>query len=175
MSKTVIIINGQGGNGKDFVVKAAALKYKVRNVSVVDIPKSMARIAGWDGESKDDASRKFLSDILVAVRNYNQACNKDVLNKIKVFSESDEDIIFVHIREPQDIIYVKERAEKVAGVKVRTLLVVSPTGKRTYGNVGDDSVFNYVYDYEYVNDKCLSIKESHKKIIELMERIVGGQ
>lgn len=175
MSKTVIVINGQGGNGKDFVVKAAALKFKVRNISVADIPKAMAKIGGWDGKSKDDASREFLSDILVAVRKYNQYCNKDAIRRIKEFSESDDEIIFVHIREPQDIIYVKQDVEKISGLKVKTLLVLSPAGKRTYGNIGDDSVFNYEYDYEYINDKSLSIDESQKKIINLIDAIINDQ
>ena len=61
-NKTVIVINGVGGVGKDTLCDIASKYYKVMNVSSVDPIKDAARILGWDG-AKEPKDRKFLSDL----------------------------------------------------------------------------------------------------------------
>ena len=60
--KTVIIINGSGGVGKDTLCEFAMKKYRCMNTSAITPVKEMAAMAGWRGE-KTDAARKFLSDL----------------------------------------------------------------------------------------------------------------
>jgi len=52
---------------------------------------------------------------------------------------------------------------------VKTLLVLSPDGKKKYGNIGDDSVF----DYKYINDKSICEEESKENIINLIDNNVS--
>ena len=50
MNKTVIVINGQGGCGKDTICNIMAKYYKIKNISTVDPIKDIAKYAGWNGE-----------------------------------------------------------------------------------------------------------------------------
>lgn len=62
MKKIVIIINGNGGVGKDTLCDFAAEKYKVTNVSAITPIREIAFQHGWKGE-KTPKSRKFLADL----------------------------------------------------------------------------------------------------------------
>ena len=59
MKKIVIIINGNGGVGKDTLCEFAIEKYKVTSISSITPIKNIAHQCGWRGE-KDSKSRKFL-------------------------------------------------------------------------------------------------------------------
>ena len=60
--KTVVIINGAGGTGKDTLCEITSRHYKTRTISAVDRVKEIALFGGWNGV-KDDRGRKLLSDI----------------------------------------------------------------------------------------------------------------
>ena len=77
--------------------------------------------------------------------------------------------MFVHIREKEEIAKFVEATEGVA----KTLLIRG--GKRMssekYGNISDDGVEDYSYDYYFTNDKSLDVAEDEfiaflKKITE---------
>ena len=59
MKKSVVIINGKGGVGKDTLCEVVAKKYSVRNVSSITPIKEIAKIGGWQGEkgNKDKIGR----------------------------------------------------------------------------------------------------------------------
>ena len=172
--KTVIIINGQGGVGKNYICDIAALKYKIDIISAAALPKKLASECGWNGIDKDEKTRKFLSDLLVAIREYNEGCNKYLINETKKFADTENDILFIHVREPKDIRYIYDGIKNIPNIKVKTLLILSPEGKKKYGNVGDDSVFDYDYDYNYVNDKLICYEKSKVNIMNLIDNIVSG-
>ena len=165
MKKTAIVINGAGGVGKDTLCALAAKHLSVRNISTITPIKDIARQAGWDG-SKDDRSRKFLADLKKLSVEYNDFPTKWALGVYNEFLKTDEQILFVHIREPEEI----AKFVKATGGAARSLLIRGGDRmkKAHYGNYADDSVENYTYDYYFVNDKTL--EEAEADFVRLMER-----
>ncbi len=168
MRKTVIVINGAGGVGKDTLCDFARGKFKVKNISSITPIKEIAAQCGWDGK-KDNKSRKFLSDLKKLCVEYNDYPTVWALGQYKDFLLTDEEIMFVHIREKEEIAKFVEATEGVA----KTLLIRG--GKRMssekYGNISDDGVEDYSYDYYFTNDKSLDVAEDEfiaflKKITE---------
>jgi hypothetical protein len=156
MKKIVLVINGRGGVGKDTLCDLAAKHFRVYNISSVDPIKDIARTCGWDG-SKDDKSRRFLSDLKALTVAYNNYPTVWAKERYLGFLESDDEIMFLHIREPEEI----AKLVRATDGRAKTLLIRG--GERTrqtaYGNAADDLVENYGYDYYYVNDKTLDVAE----------------
>ena len=156
MKKLCLVINGAGGVGKDTLCNLAARHLKIRNISTITPIKDIARMAGWDG-SKDDRSRKFLADLKMLSVNYNDFPTNWALGVYREFLTTDEDVLFVHIREPEEIAKFVRATDGAA----RALLVRGGDRmkKSHYGNYADDSVENYSYDYYFVNDGTLADAE----------------
>lgn len=150
MKKLVIVINGKGGTGKDTLCNFVSQNYKTMNVSSIDPIKDMAKIIGWD-EAKDKKSRKLLSDLKRIATEYNDYPTQYILKKYVEFLDSDYEILFVHIREPEQIhLFCKK-----IGYKALTLLIRRKMEVEIFGNSSDDDVEKYHYDYIYNNDKPL--------------------
>ena len=166
MKKTVIVINGAGGVGKDTLCDFASAHFKVKNISSITPIKEIAAQCGWDGR-KDNKSRKFLSDLKKLCVEYNDYPTVWALGQYKDFLLTDEEIMFVHIREKEEIAKFVEVTEGVA----KTLLIRG--GKRMssekYGNISDDGVEDYSYDYYFTNDKSLDVAET--EFIEFLKKI----
>lgn len=156
MNKAVIVINGAGGVGKDTLCDLAAKHFKVKNISSVDPIKEIAKFCGWTGV-KDDRARKFLHDLKTITAEYNDFPTNWALARFNEFMSGDNEILFVHIREPLEI----EKFVKVTDGFAKTLLVRGGErmNKSHYGNAADDCVENYEYDYYFMNDKTLSEAE----------------
>ncbi len=152
MNKTVIVINGAGGVGKDTLCDFAAKHFKTKNISSITPIKEIASRCGWSGK-KDDKSRKFLADLKRLTVDYNDLPTRWALEEYKAFLSSDEQVMFVHIREPEEI----EKFVRATDGAAKTLLVRGGVRMRRteYGNAADDEVENYVYDYYFVNDRTL--------------------
>ena len=151
--KVVIIINGKGGAGKDTVCDITANFFKSETVSAITPIKQIAQEFGWNGE-KDKKSRKFLSDLKRAFIDYNGLPNKYLEEEYYKFVESDMDILFVHIRENDQIDDFKRRVKS----KCITLLIRTKVNNQSeiqYGNYSDDNVEDYNYDYYYLNNQPL--------------------
>ena len=147
MKKLVVVINGAGGVGKDTLCGFAAEEYRVRNVSSVDPIKELARMAGWEGE-KTDRARKMLSDLKRLFTEYNDLPLRYIREQYEQFLKSDEQVMFVHIREPEEIARFVETAPE----HIRTLLITNSNREpAVYGNVSDDNVALYQYDGTYDN------------------------
>ena len=157
MQKTVIVINGAGGVGKDTLCKMAENHYAVKNISSIDPIKAIAAQTGWKGE-KTDKARKFLADLKQLTIAYNDYPLNWLKEQYELFLKSEYDILFVHIREPKEI---AKFVEAIPG-RVLTLLVrggknfVASRGGKEYGNAADDEVEQYTYDYYFLNDHPLS-------------------
>ena len=162
MKKLAIVINGAGGVGKDTLCNMAKSEFRIDNISSISPIKRIAKMCGWNGK-KDDKSRKFLSDLKLLCVEYNDYPTVWAYNKYKSFLESEDDIMFVHIREPWEIEKFVKATEGVA----KTLLVRGGSRSRAgaYGNAADDMVENYTYDYYFVNDRPLDETELNVKAL----------
>lgn len=164
--KTIIIVNGKGGSGKDELIRHWPEKYM--NVSSIDPIKAVAKSLGWDGK-KDKKGRLFLSNLKkLADENSNFSTNYLMEQVKKFYAQKDAETMFVHIREPENIKLFKERVEKMTpmgmDVKVLTVLVVAKWSDKEFGNPSDDNVMNYSYDIIFKN--IAGIEESSRMFYE---------
>ena len=167
MKKVAIVINGAGGVGKDTLCELAAKHFKIKNISSITPIKEVAALCGWDGR-KDNKARKFLSDLKNLCVEYNNYPTVWAKGQYDEFLTSEEEIMFVHIREPEEI----EKFVSATGGEAKTLLVRG--GKRMsnekYGNISDDGVENYSYDYYFLNENTLDIAE--REFVEMLKKIL---
>lgn len=156
MNQMIIIINGSGGVGKDTICDIVGKHYKTKNISSVDPIKKIAYENGWDGE-KNEKSRKFLADLKQLFVDFNDLPCKYLMAQYQEFLESDKEILFVHIREPQEI----SKFKSSIGGNCITLLIRGRTPvKKEWHNRADDDVENYKYDFTYDNIKGLEEMEN---------------
>lgn len=148
--KKVIIINGQGGVGKDTLIGFVAENYKTSMISSITPVKEVAARAGWEGE-KDLKSRRFLSELKKLMTQYNDAPLFYCKSMLDGFLKTDEEILFVQIREPKEICRFEQCCEE-CGIHAYTLLIRNSRISKEYGNSSDDGVENYDYDFTYDND-----------------------
>ena len=167
MKKVAIVINGAGGVGKDTLCELAAKHFKVKNISSITPIKEVAALCGWDG-TKDNKARKFLSDLKNLCVEYNNYPTLWAKGRYDEFLVSDDEIMFDHIREAEEI---KKFVEATGGA-AKTLLVRG--GKRMsnekYGNVSDDEVENYSYDYYFLNENTLD--DAERDFVQLLKSIL---
>ena len=83
--------------------------------------------------------------------------------------KSDNEVMFLHIREPEEINKFVLATEK----KAKTLLIRGGARmtKTNYGNAADDLVENYSYDYYFMNDKTL--EEAEVGFVKLLSDILA--
>ena len=163
MEKKIVIINGTGGSGKDTFVEFVSKYNKVVNVSSVDKVKEIATLMGWDG-TKDEKSRKFLSDLKKLATDYNEMPLMDMKEKVEKFKNSDNELMFLHIREPEEI----EKAKDEFGAL--TLLIKRENHETIKSNYSDANVENYDYDY-IINNTTL---EELEKCAKDFYKMIGG-
>lgn len=158
MNKQVFIINGSGGVGKDTFVELVSKvsNLTVMNFSSVEKVKEIARIIGWTG-GKSEKDRKFLSDLKLLCTDYNNMPFNSMSEKVREFTENNAEMLFLHIREPEEI----ERAKIAFGAK--TVLIKRDAIKHITSNMADGNVFNYQYDIIINNNRD---KENLKNIAE---------
>lgn len=147
--KKVIIINGSGGCGKDTFVSFVSEFIPTRNYSSIDLIKSVAKRLGWDG-GKTEKDRKFLSDLKQLSSEYNNAPLNDMKKVYNEFmSNNTEELLFLHIREPEEI----EIAKNLFDAEI--LLIKNPNIKNIDSNEADRNVYSYSYDHVIYNDGTL--------------------
>lgn len=161
--KRIVIINGQGGAGKDtFIDMLAGKGLKIVNVSSVDGIKELARIIGWNG-TKEEKDRKFLSDLKILTSDYCGFSENYLTKKTEEFLESENDLMFVHIREP---FFIKGFLNKFPSAKT---LLIRRGEVSSYGNIADDGVFDFEYDY--VIDNCGTLEDLQKSGFKLLDTL----
>lgn len=160
----IVIINGQGGIGKDTLIENYQLDHPdccIWNISSIDPIKNVARQLGWAG-TKADKDRKFLSDLKNTSSAYNNYPTRYLFQKTEEFFNSGADILFIHIREPAEIDkYIKRYPAYT--------VLVRGKNERTFHNPADDEVEHYNYDYYFANDG--SIESGIKEFELLMQKI----
>ena len=171
MSNTkIIVINGNGGVGKDAFVAYCQDHFflekgydGVDQISTVDFVKSVAYDCGWDG-SKTPKNRKFLSDLKDLLEQWDEVPNKKVEGRIEFLNTEDKlQILFVHAREPHNIQYYKDKYNAI------TILVTNPRVEQVTSNHADMGVYDFAYDYIIDNSGDLKqLKESAKTLMEML-------
>lgn len=159
MDKQIFIINGSGGVGKDTfitmvqkVLEDIDYGYCVYNYSSVTRVKLIMEDCGWDGVSKTEKDRKFMSDLKLLLTEYNDLPFKDLEFVANEFANSpyeNDTMLFFHIREPEEI----ARAAKVFNAK--TILIKRDSIKHITSNMADENVYNYDYDIIIDNNGTL--------------------
>lgn len=154
--KEIIVINGSGGKGKDSFVEFVSRYLKTENISSVDKIKEAAKILGWSG-GKEDNDRLFLSNLKQLSKEYNDYPYEYVANEIVKFLKDNEEVMFIHIREPEEI----ERI--VSDFNAKTLLVRNSNVLDIKTNYSDANVENYDYDFYIENNGNLEDLEYKAK------------
>lgn len=151
MNKLTIVINGKGGVGKDTLCMSLPHR-RVRNISSITPIKEIAAMHGWNGE-KDLKSRRFLAELKRVFTEYNDLPNRYLLEQRADFLQSEEEILFIHIREPEQI----ETFVRAVDGDCITLLVRRdlPDTAGGYGNHADDDVEDYPYTVIFDNNRPL--------------------
>lgn len=160
--KQIIIINGTGGSGKDTFVEFCMKYGRVKNFSSIDKVKEVAKVIGWDG-GKTEKDRKFLSDLKKLTTEYNDMAFNSIKEAVKEFNESNDEVMFIHIREPEEI----ERA--VNTFKAKTLLVKRVGLDNIKSNYSDANVENYSYDYTLENSTLENLDKQAEDFINKLK------
>lgn len=167
MIKQVFIINGSGGCGKDSFVSLVADSFPTINYSSVDKIKEIARIIGWSG-GKTEKDRKFLSDLKLLCTDYNDMPLNCIKKKYEEFmNDNDVNFLFLHIREPYEIVKAKEV------FCAKTVLIVRDSVAHITSNMADANVYNYDYDIVVNNNE--GIEELRNKAFNFAKDSLDGQ
>ncbi len=157
MVKHIFAINGTGGAGKDTCIKLIRKLSgkKILNVSTVDEVKAELRKPSaetiqfldlkepWDGVSKSDYWRNCMVKLKELHTSQDNRPNRYAINRV---TKSKDDIAFIHVREPENIEYLKQH---LPGLKT---LFISRKQVQVPDNKVDTGVFDYKYDLEIKND-----------------------
>lgn len=150
--KYIFCINGKAGAGKDTFVDFCKNFSKVTNYSAIDEIKEIAKQIGWSGE-KNEKSRKMLADLKDIADQYSDFSTKKLEEKIKeFFSEKDQEILFLHIRDPKQM----EDLKRLHPGIIDTILVTNNRVPDILSNQADKKVIcDYVYDHIVENNGTL--------------------
>ena len=171
-NKLVIIINGKGESGKDTLINHLKNQSIISNISSIDPIKKIAYENGWNGK-KDDKARLFLSNLKKAFTEFNDLPNQYINKETKRFLITNKKIMFVHIREPENISSYINFLNRNS-IKYITLLVKrNRVDSKKFGNNADDLVDNFYYDYIFYNE--WDLERSSKAFTKLVESIYTGK
>ena len=154
MNKAVIIMNGKGGVGKDYLVDILRTKYNVKLVSSVDMIKMAAKILGCDIEKKSDVDRAFLSDLKKLSSKYYDHPVKFMVKEFDNFiNKEDFQILVYMIREENEILRMNHILVFDKEFKnINNILITNSNINKTYGNSSDDEVGKQdLYNLEFEN------------------------
>lgn len=163
--KHIFITNGTGGCGKDTFADILNDFVDVTKISSIDPIKQFARFLGWQG-GKEEKDRKFLSDLKLAMTEYDDTPFKWMQNNYLWWcAKSDFEhaipVLLIDIREPEEI----ERAKKAFNAK--TILIKNDRVDPITSNMADANVLNYNYDFVIENNGTLEeFEETIKKWAE---------
>lgn len=154
--KHIVIINGSGGVGKDTFVNFVDNYISAYTISSVTEIKDVARRLGWTG-SKTEKDRKFLSDLKILSGEYNDFPFNELVKGIDEFVSDPgrKGLVFLMIREPNEIQRVKDYIENDIHGTCVTLLITNNNVNAITSNVADAGVNNYEYDYTVNNNGTL--------------------
>lgn len=177
----IVIINGAGGNGKDTFIEAAGKKCAAMNISSITEVKNACETlinsveqynsTTWSINPKDemlqksDAYRSFLHDVKTAWIKFCNGPAESMYSEIRrtidaqIHGMEAYDVIFLHIREVDEIAKVRDYLIQQMGLIVLTVLVRGWVAASNYTNSGDADVENFTYDMTISNRSTLDMWE----------------
>lgn len=169
MKKTIVVINGSGGAGKDqFITYCSEIK-SVMNVSAIDHVKAALTILCPSYSIGDEKQhnelgeywRAKLHDLKMKSIEYDDSPYKIITKKIDDFMTNDVDeVLFIHIREPEEITRIAERFE------CKTVLFTNSNVEKITSNPGDANVANFNYDIFIDNSGTLDeLREKSRNFV----------
>lgn len=137
---------------------------KTVNFSSVDKIKEYALYIGWDGE-KDAKGRWLLSELKKILTYYNDIPYKITCQKIEEFLKSDNEIMFIHIREAEEI-------EKIVKKYNAQSIIVKRKVSEELSNDSDRYVDSYTnYNYMLNNDSNFeNLENIAKSFVEYLRK-----
>lgn len=121
------------------------------------------------GRHQNTGGTSFSSQLKADCTEFNDLPFRYCTEQLQIFAENDAELLFVHIREPEEI----ERFRQTAGVNCKTILVRRPTLEQARGQLGnrsDDGVAAYAYDAEFLNDG--SLEELPAKVHDFLQALI---
>lgn len=165
-NKIVIIVNGQGGVGKDTLCGYFCRYYDGEMISAITPTLTIATNLGYKG-GKSDADRKFLSDLQDILDGYFNTTRTYLEEELDRFSKNDKTVLFAVIRKSKDIAWYKQTAREY-GIKSTTLVIRRESVEREdYGNDADDLVLEYPYDYAFFNNDPIEV--AHPNFVTMIK------
>lgn len=167
MKKTVVI-NGKGGSGKDTFIGICEMltQDQVYSFTSISIVNRAAKLLGWEGNTKTQKDRKFLSDLKALSIWYNDQPNDYMIYSLK--QTEDNSINFFHIREKEEIIkFINTIKKENIQTDIHTLLLTR--FNNDLGNRSDDGVNDI--DYSFTIDNNCSIFELELKAMDFLTKI----
>ena len=171
MGKYIFITNGKGRCGKDTLYQIVANNFNnvAPKYSSIDWIKEIAsKYFGYEGH-KTDKDRKMLCELKRIATEYDDLPFKNCIEHIYEFAESEYDMLFIDIREPNEITKIcRFLDDNFPDITLITLLI-----KREicdgfiYSNKADSQVYEFDYDYIIHNDS--SIEDFEKEVIKLFK------
>lgn len=164
----VLIINGHAESGKSTFVQFCkeTQKADIYEFSMVDAAKSMARLIGWDESMKSNKDRNFLSNLKDLIDRYNDGSYEYIKFQMENFIYSHdlrkETIVFIHAREPQDILRLTDEFN-AKSVVVRRKFVED----KVIENHADSEWWMPNYDYTIINNSDLDyLKKTSEQFMD---------
>jgi hypothetical protein len=187
--KKVIITNGHNRSGKDEFAQYCSELFKTRRGSSINPIKIASLILGssedesfnffnykneselikiannikFNDESLNEEFRKFLSDLKLLSSQYNNYPFRYIKKLINDFLNSDDELILIDIREPNEIQKIKNEIDCITVLIDRDSYVAN--------NMADQNVKNFNYDYIINNNGTL--EEFKEKTYEFLNYIRG--
>ena len=168
----IVIINGVAEAGKNTFVHIAKKKYKDKYMifdisSVGGAKEIMQDFFGWN-ETKSDNDRKCLSNLKDLMIWYDDIPFKDIIRDVGDFKKFGCDLLFIYIREPEEIQkvvdYYKHRC---------TTLLIQKEQEAVPDNRADQNVEDYEYDYIIENNG--TIEDLTISVELFIEDIIGNE
>jgi len=173
----VIIVNGYPRSGKDTFCDFANDEYNCINYSTVDTVKEIATMMGWDG-TKTPENRAMLSALKDFTTEWFDMTFKEMINLIQdeinyaEILEDEVDFIFLHIREPKEIIRIKDWCTERS---INCFLVCIQRNEMVgeQSNHADSDVYFIQYD-SYINNNS-SLDEFKEATHNYLDSIITGE
>lgn len=165
MGRSVFLVNGYPGSGKDEFATILSRYVPVVKYSIIDEVKRIAETVGWKGE-KTPAARRFLCDLKALLGSYNDLPLRSVKTCISLYREDSiqglsseflglTSVLLIDVRESGDL------RELVITTQAETIFIDRPSAQGPQSNFADALVRNWDYDYTIPNTGTLEDFEDH--------------